>query len=31
MSKLISKLDQVDHFVVIMMENRSFDHMLGFL
>ncbi len=24
-------LDQVDHIVVIMLENRSFDHMLGFL
>ncbi|WDE13475.1 alkaline phosphatase family protein [Thalassomonas haliotis] len=24
-------LDQIDHFVVIMLENRSFDHMLGFL
>ncbi len=25
---LVSK---VDHIVVLMMENRSFDHMLGFL
>ncbi|OZG71118.1 phosphoesterase [Hahella sp. CCB-MM4] len=24
-------LDQVDHIVVVMLENRSFDHMLGFL
>ncbi|MEV8527370.1 alkaline phosphatase family protein [Streptomyces sp. NPDC052000] len=26
-----SLLDQIDHFVVLMLENRSFDHMLGFL
>jgi phospholipase C len=25
------QLDKVDHFVVVMMENRSFDHMLGYL
>ncbi|MFF6946942.1 alkaline phosphatase family protein, partial [Streptomyces lavendulae] len=24
-------LDRIDHFVVLMLENRSFDHMLGFL
>ncbi|MGI9014407.1 MAG: alkaline phosphatase family protein [Phycisphaerales bacterium] len=24
-------LGQIDHFVFVMMENRSFDHMLGFL
>ncbi|MFF4403016.1 alkaline phosphatase family protein [Streptomyces sp. NPDC001404] len=24
-------LGQIDHFVVLMLENRSFDHMLGFL
>ena len=24
-------LDKIDHIVVLMMENRSFDHMLGFL
>src|SRR5262245_24159038 len=24
-------LDRFDHVVVLMMENRSFDHMLGFL
>jgi phospholipase C len=26
-----SGLDRIDHVVVIMLENRSFDHMLGFL
>jgi phospholipase C len=26
-----SKLSKIDHFVVLMLENRSFDHMLGFL
>ncbi|NOY72092.1 MAG: phosphoesterase [Gammaproteobacteria bacterium] len=26
-----SKLSNVEHFVVLMLENRSFDHMLGFL
>ncbi len=31
MSNVKSKLDQIDHFVVIMLESRSFDHMLGFL
>src|SRR4051812_26754406 len=25
------RLDQVKHIVVLMMENRSFDHMLGYL
>ncbi|MFE2408495.1 alkaline phosphatase family protein [Kitasatospora sp. NPDC059408] len=25
------RLDQIDHLVVLMQENRSFDHMLGFL
>lgn len=24
-------IDNVDHFIVLMLENRSFDHMLGFL
>ena len=27
----LAKLDQIDHLVFIMMENRSFDHMLGYL
>jgi phospholipase C len=26
-----SLLDTIDHIVVVMLENRSFDHMLGFL
>jgi phospholipase C len=26
-----SNLDKIDHIVVLMMENRSFDHMLGYL
>ena len=26
-----AKLDNIDHFVVMMFENRSFDHILGFL
>jgi len=26
-----SQLSKIDHFVVLMLENRSFDHMLGFL
>jgi phospholipase C len=26
-----SQLSQIDHVVVLMLENRSFDHMLGFL
>jgi phospholipase C len=25
------RLEQIDHIVVVMMENRSFDHMLGYL
>ena len=25
------KLDEIDHIVVLMLENRSFDHMLGYL
>src|SRR5512142_1093565 len=25
------RLDQIDHIVVVMLENRSFDHMLGYL
>src|SRR5262245_25043283 len=24
-------LDQIDHIVVLMLENRSFDHLLGYL
>jgi phospholipase C len=27
----MSSLDRVDHIVVLMLENRSFDHMLGYL
>jgi hypothetical protein len=27
----LANLDQVEHIVVLMMENRSFDHMLGYL
>jgi len=27
----LDKLDQIEHIVVLMMENRSFDHMLGYL
>src|SRR5215475_15772460 len=27
----IANLDKVDHVVVVMLENRSFDHMLGYL
>ncbi|MCG7535691.1 alkaline phosphatase family protein [Pseudoalteromonas sp. OOF1S-7] len=26
-----NQLNKIDHFVVVMLENRSFDHMLGFL
>ena len=26
-----NQLNQIEHFVVLMLENRSFDHMLGFL
>src|ERR1700722_3165535 len=25
------RLEQIDHVVVVMLENRSFDHMLGYL
>src|SRR5437867_9674772 len=27
----IANLDKIEHIVVLMMENRSFDHMLGYL
>ena len=27
----VRALDQVDHIVVLMLENRSYDHMLGYL
>jgi phospholipase C len=27
----VRQLEQIDHIVVLMMENRSFDHMLGYL
>jgi phospholipase C len=27
----VAGLDQIEHIVVLMMENRSFDHMLGYL
>ena len=27
----VRALDQIEHIVVLMMENRSFDHMLGYL
>ena len=27
----LKNLDKIDHIVVLMMENRSFDHMLGYL
>lgn len=27
----LSNLDKIEHIVVLMMENRSFDHMLGYL
>ncbi len=27
----LANLEKVDHIVVLMMENRSFDHMLGYL
>jgi phospholipase C len=26
-----ANLDKIDHVVVLMLENRSFDHMLGYL
>jgi phospholipase C len=31
MSQADDNLQKIDHIVVLMMENRSFDHMLGFL
>jgi phospholipase C len=31
MSSDIERLNQIKHIVVLMMENRSFDHMLGYL
>ena len=27
----MATLDQIDTIVIVMMENRSFDHMLGYL
>src|SRR5947207_11173581 len=27
----LAQLQKIDHIIVLMMENRSFDHMLGFL
>src|SRR6266567_6392841 len=27
----VAGLDSIDHVVLVMLENRSFDHMLGFL
>ena len=27
----VTGLDSIDHVVLVMLENRSFDHMLGFL
>jgi phospholipase C len=30
-TKADENLQTIDHIVVLMMENRSFDHMLGFL
>lgn len=27
----VKRLDQIEHIVVVMLENRSFDHMLGYL
>src|SRR5262249_32804271 len=30
-SNMASYLSQIDHIVVVMLENRSFDHMLGYL
>jgi phospholipase C len=26
-----NNLDKFDHIIILMMENRSFDHMLGYL
>src|SRR4051794_41937568 len=31
MTEADDNLRKIDHIVVLMMENRSFDHMLGFL
>ena len=31
MAKPVPFLPAINHFVVVMLENRSFDHMLGFL
>ena len=28
---LLNNLNKIDHIVILMMENRSFDHMLGYL
>ena len=28
---MASALDQIEHIFILMMENRSFDHMLGYL
>lgn len=30
-ARAIKNLDKIEHIVVLMLENRSFDHMLGFL
>src|SRR5439155_20204875 len=30
-TEMISNLDKIDHIVVLMLENRSFDNMLGWL
>jgi phospholipase C len=30
-STTLFALDRIEHIVVLMMENRSFDHMLGYL
>ena len=27
----MANLEKIDHIVVLMLENRSFDHMLGYL
>jgi phospholipase C len=29
--QVLQALDQIEHIVILMMENRSFDHMLGYL
>ena len=31
MAQVDDNLHKIDHIVVLMLENRSFDHMLGFL